>query len=317
MRLFEVNMKFIKQQDLTKSIESMCSGLSVTEGHFTFSVPGELTDMEWNHMDQMHRPYIHHTYEEALRIAVGENFAVSLTRWGRWPLFITVTDVRVSEGVYYQCMTLAGLLYVHLVIDMKAVGDSVETVITWRIASHQLLKFLHPILSRKFFKLNTRLQVEDNQIRVRRRALRLSGYRFKSDPPSYLTANLVGANTIYPPLPQPEGISLAGLTTEPALKKVGNHEFIVKRGQNNDVLVWPGVCPHEGGELIKGSVCDAKITCPWHGLKFMAVQLSEDRPQGARYGYAYALSGDEITVTMPQEAMAANHETLAPCAATH
>ena len=27
-------------------------------------------------------------------------------------------------------------------------------------------------------------------------------------------------------------------------------------------------CPHYGGPLGKGSICDGKVRCPWHGASF-------------------------------------------------
>ena len=70
------------------------STYAVTRGEFSIDVNCPLADLEWNHMDQLHRQYIHNTYQKNLRIALGREFAVSLTRWGRWPFLITVTDVR-------------------------------------------------------------------------------------------------------------------------------------------------------------------------------------------------------------------------------
>lgn len=29
-----------------------------------------------------------------------------------------------------------------------------------------------------------------------------------------------------------------------------------------------GICPHQGGPLADGEVCDGVVTCPWHGWQF-------------------------------------------------
>lgn len=29
-----------------------------------------------------------------------------------------------------------------------------------------------------------------------------------------------------------------------------------------------GVCPHQGGPLGQGELCDHLVTCPWHGWQF-------------------------------------------------
>lgn len=32
-----------------------------------------------------------------------------------------------------------------------------------------------------------------------------------------------------------------------------------------EVLATAGRCPHANGMLARGSVCEGKVTCPWHG----------------------------------------------------
>lgn len=299
-------MKFTKKSEIKESLERLNRGMAVTVGTFHYKTQSYLDDMEWNHMDQLHRPFIHKTYEEVVRIATGKNFAVSLTRWGRWPIFITVTDVRIDKGLFYQCMTLAGIFYIHFVLEMTQVGDETATVLTWHIASHRFFKILHPILSRKFHKLNVRLQQEDAQIRERRFELRKAGYSFKSDPADYLSANLVSCNTIAPPISSEITVDLSKIVEAKTMIEVGKHEFIILRNEAHEYLIWPGVCPHEGGKLFGGEICGDKISCPWHGLKFSAVRLSAQSPSGSRYGFHFELVGHTLIITASASTLSGN-----------
>lgn len=292
-------MKHIDPATIVDELQRFDPNIRVTKGVFEFEVPGLLQDMEWNHMDQMHRPFIHDTYRKAVRVALGNDFAISLTQWQKIPLFITVTDVRIKPGLYYQCMTIAGLIYVHININMREENEVVYSKLEWHITSHKWLKFLHKPLHNKLVKLNTRLQIEDNQIRVQRYALRKSGYRFASDPVDYLSSNVLRRNTIYPDLmPDESTIDVTDIPLDvKVVKKSGAVNFLIKKTAENSYAVWPAACPHEGGDLSKAKDCDKnQLQCPWHGLRFSAILLSAANPAGAGYGFEFQLQGNNILV---------------------
>lgn len=291
-------IKFIKPEDLTNELKNFSANMAVTYGQFEIDVPSLLEDMEWNHMDQLHRPYIHNTYQEAIRLAFGNDFAVSLTRWGRWPFFITVSDVRIKPGLFYQSMTLAGIFFVHLIISMSEANEIVHLKAEWYITSHKLFKFLHKILSKKFYKLNERLQIEDNQIRSHRYALRKKGYKFGVNEINYYHSNLMRHNTIYPALPLNAAIQINNLSIdEMTTQKLGELDFLIKRTHNNHYLLWPAACPHEGGNLALGKPCaNDQIQCPWHGLRFSAVNLSAQESFKEAYGFEFELREECIYI---------------------
>jgi hypothetical protein len=106
---------------------------------------------------------------------------------------------------------------------------------------------------------------------------------------------VLGQHTIYPSLEGDKWLSLSDVTTAPQLKKVGNLQFIIKRDKDT-YLIWPAACPHEGGPLMNGKLCEAKISCPWHGLQFSAAQLSPEQPLATRYGFEYQLLDNAIHV---------------------
>jgi Rieske [2Fe-2S] domain len=309
-------VKFLTPENLHQQIKNFTKDMAVTRGCFDYNVPRcTIQDMDWNHMDQLHRQSIHNTYEKSLRIALGKEFAVSLTQFSRWPLFITVTDVRVAEHTFYQSMTIAGIIFLHSIISFEeADNHTLKLKNEWFIASHKLFRLTHGVLNRKLFKLNERLQTEDAQIRTGRFELRNKGYTFRNDPPDYYNSNRLGSNTIYPPLPQSANFALSYFTEQAKQVALGNVEFILKKEQDT-YLIWPAACPHEGGPLFKGEMCNAQITCPWHGLKFRAAVLSVNTPFAQKHGFEFSLVGDQILVMRlgaKSEALEDEHEALEP-----
>ena len=87
--------KFVKPEQIRQELMKVIPGCAITEGAFTSWSTGTLVDQQWNHMDQGHRETIHNAYFGAMRIATGKDFAVSVTRWSNWPVFIPVADLRI------------------------------------------------------------------------------------------------------------------------------------------------------------------------------------------------------------------------------
>src|SRR4029453_14965320 len=53
----------------------------------------------------------------------------------------------------------------------------------------------------------------------------------------------------------------------------GPIELLLRRKSEDQVEVWPSLCPHEGGLIDEKNLCDGQAVCPWHGLRFGAVLL--------------------------------------------
>jgi ferredoxin-nitrite reductase len=49
--------------------------------------------------------------------------------------------------------------------------------------------------------------------------------------------------------------------------EIGGHRMALFR-VGGEVLAIDNVCPHSGGPLAEGSLCDGLVTCPWHGWTF-------------------------------------------------
>ncbi len=298
----ERGIRCIRPSKLFDSIANFDPKQATTRGEFFLDMPYHKIDVEWNHMDQLHRPYIHRTYHDNIRIALGHDFASSLTRWGKWPFLITVTDMRIDEGLYYQNFVLAGVIFIHNTISMteiedKGDGNTLRLKLEWIISSHRFLRPLHVLLSRMFYKLNVRLQEEDADIRGTRYKLREKGYSFLSDPPDYYNSNQLTNNTIYPDLPSDASITLDTVAMgKKELRSTGAVDFLLLR-HDGAVLIWPAACPHEGGNLVNGKLHDdCRMECPWHGLKFTAVTLTAEQPSAEAYGFSYRLDNNTIHI---------------------
>ena len=151
--------------------------------------------------------------------------------------------------------------------------------IHWAIASHRLLRFLHPLLNRRLLRLNEIQNREDDEIRDRRVELRAAGYRFATDVPDFIKCNAMAHNVEYPPLAAPHSVTVADLPERrPHRIELPDRAYIVRR-TGATLEVWPGVCPHEGAALAAGAIVGSMVKCRWHGLEFAARRLGPgDRP---------------------------------------
>ena len=292
----EKNPLYIHPENLLSSFQRMGNSLAVTAGHFELKTSHEVRDLDWNHMDQLHRPCVHHTYQESLRLVVGSSFALSLTRVGKLKLFTLVADIQLGPGLFYQGFTLFNLVYVHTVIQVLPEEGGSRIVVDSYIVSHRLFKFLHPYLRRRLLRLNEVQNKEDAPIRDQRTQLRSKGYRFKYDHPDYLNSNTLTPNIMPPKLEGTHRISLKGVSTKLSKFPAGPIDLLVRSNSDQSFTVWTAVCPHEAGPLELGQVCNGNIICPWHGLSQEGVQLSAERPQGLSGELQLSLEGEELVV---------------------
>jgi hypothetical protein len=270
---------FIREDKVDEALARLIPRVRITKGHYSYPGRAELRDLAWNHMDQNHRPMIHRTYGEAMRVSIGERTAFSLTRFGGWPAVIPVFDGYHKENGFYQVLCLFGLIVVINIIECNPAPGGTRMDIHWAIASHRLLRFLHPLLNRRLLRLNEIQNREDDEIRDRRVELRAAGYRFATDVPDFIKCNAMAHNVEYPPLAAPHSVTVADLPERrPHRIELPDRAYIVRR-TGATLEVWPGVCPHEGAALAAGAIVGSMVKCRWHGLEFAARRLGPgDRP---------------------------------------
>src|SRR5690349_9313827 len=83
---------FIREDKIQEALSRLIPHVSITKGRYSCPGQVEQRDLVWNHMDQSHRPVIHRTYGDAMRVFIGKEAAFSLTRFGNWPVLLPVFD---------------------------------------------------------------------------------------------------------------------------------------------------------------------------------------------------------------------------------
>jgi hypothetical protein len=257
---------FIREDKVDAALLRLIPRARITKGFFSCPGHAEPRDLLWNHMDQNHRPLIHHTYGEAMRVYIAERGAFSLTRVGNWPVLIPVFDGHFKENGFYQILCLFGVIVVVNIIECHDTSDGTRMDISWAIASHRFLAFLHPFIDRRLRRLNLVQNAEDEVIRRRRATLRALGYRFTTDEPDFVISNARTNNVVFPDLKQSHSIELGDLSEGQVRRiEIDDRAYVVRRSRGQ-LEVWPGVCPHEGAALECANLDGAVMRCPWHGL---------------------------------------------------
>jgi len=287
---------FIREGQIDEALGRLIPKVHITKGSFTCPASAELRDLVWNHMDQNHRPFIHGTYGDAMRIHIGKESAFSLTRFGKWPVIVPVFDGYHKDNGFYQIVCLFGLIVMVMFIEARPEGRETQMQIDWAIASHRLLRFMHPLLDRKLRRLNDLQNAEDGVIRDRRVALRSAGYRFVTDEPDFVNSNAVGNHVIFPPVTARQVVSVADLG-EGEIRQVSadRRAYLVRRAAEG-VQIWPAVCPHEGAVMEPAHVHGNSVKCPWHGLEFGARMLRPGAGAMTICGASVELKGLELHI---------------------
>ena len=99
----------------------------------------------------------------------------------------------------------------------------------------------------------------------------------------------------------------------------GPIELLLRRKSEDQVEVWPSLCPHEGGLMDEKHLCDDQAVCPWHGLRFGAVLLGNGGRDSWRYlQVTVRHKGDHLEVTpTAADAGAKQAPSVAQAAAQH
>ena len=293
--------QFIRPENLEQAIRALHSGMVVTTGEYISDVPGYLVDLEWNFFDELHRIHVHGTYDDMLKVFAGKTFSVNTVRFGRLPIFVQVANAKLAAGLFYQSMTILGLIYNHQIVSMSQLdGGKVRLERRWLTASHWLFRPLHGFFNRMLLRLQDKQDREDNAlVRERRYRLREAGFHFKTDTPDFINSNQLNDHVQFPPGDRENRLNLASVLPSVGSEsrvKVGSLELLLKRGESA-ILVWPGICPHEGAALEAQHRCDGVVQCPWHGRRFKAAELPLKSDAKWRFlNFLVSLEGEELVV---------------------
>ncbi len=287
---------FIREDKVNDALARLIPKVHITKGHFSCPTRAELRDLTWNHMDQNHRPLIHRTYGDTVRVHISQQSAFTLTKFGNWPAIIPMFDGYHKENGFYQVTCLFGLIVIITVIECNSTEQGTRMDVDWAIASHRLLRFLHGPLDRRLKRLNEAQNREDEVIRDQRVALRAVGYRFLTDTPDFMNSNVLAHNVVFPPVGRLHSIPLAELAEGQTQRiEICDRAYVVRR-TGETVEVWPGICPHEGAPLQAEHVRSGTVKCPWHGLEFGVRKLSPDAPAITVCGARLQVTDASLTI---------------------
>jgi len=242
-------------------------------------------DALWNYLDVPHLNFVH-------TMVFGEEFFSSDSA------SVSVFEQRVF-GVRVQAVTaivrrsqelveyVTSLPFVRISVATKISGSDgqcqVETVYT--VSTSFLLRPLHGLIHWTLARNYRLLMSEDLPMREQRARLRDRGVHFARDDDGYgfAASKRVQENNVLPAHGDPETISLDSIVPRQGewcrwVLSNGLEVLVAIAPRNNDLLVLPGVCPHEGAALESpDSSCDSdkcKVLCPWHGRVFRPLALA-------------------------------------------
>jgi hypothetical protein len=268
--------QFVRPDQIAARLKKLHPGAVVSQGHMDTKVKGNLLDGEWGVFDLLHRIHVHHTYPNFIPLISSKDISVLITPFGRLPVFFQVVTARTGPSSYYQTFSVFGVLYCHQISHLEQVGDEIHTSMDWFLVSHWLFKWMHHLFDRRLARLQREQGDEDAPLRERRLQLRGRGVSFATDEPDFINANDLSDHVVLPQAQLPMRISLAQ-TGNGACQHIsaGPLELLVRK-QADELTVWPGLCPHEGAKLDESSLCDGRLTCPWHGRTFGPTKLPKD-----------------------------------------
>src|SRR5262249_14621699 len=249
MRQFDPEvLKYVPADRVAEHLKQLHPGMVVTHGHHETLVPGYINDLEWNFYDELHRQCVHNTYHGLYKVMTGKYFSVNVVRWGNLPIFMQVANAKITDGLFYQSMTVLGILMLHQVQRISQKQDEVLIKVDWYTASHWMFRWLHGAFNRRLLRLQRKQDHEDNvEIRGRRRELRYRGFGFATNNPDFINSNRLTDNVQLPALATSLRIDLSQYALQKVHRVVkGPMELLLRRKSENQVEVWPALCPHEG-----------------------------------------------------------------------
>jgi hypothetical protein len=292
---------YVRPERIPERLKRLAPGAVVSHSGLEFECDGYLEDSEWGVFDLTHRVYVHHTYDNFIPLISSKDISILITRFGRLPLFFQVMTARLQRGLYYQSFSVFGILYCHQIVRLKQEGEKTRVNIDWYLVSHWLLKFLHAPFNWRLRKLQLIQYGEDAPLRERRLELRRRGLTFVTDSPDFLNANDLGDHVRLPQQTWPLRAKLPSVGIgETTQVQLGPFELLLRR-ESDGLLVWPGLCPHEGAKLEAGHLSGDQLSCPWHGRTFRCAKLRPGGDGTLRYlGLAIRWQNDEL-VAVPEE----------------
>lgn len=293
--------QFTRPEGLEQALRALHPGAVVTTEQYVSEVPGYVVDLEWNFFDEGHRVHVHNTYQNMFKVFAGKTFSVNNVCVGRLPIHVQVANAKIAPGLFYQCMTILGVIYCHQIVSMTQLEvGKVRLHRRWFTVSHWLFRPLHRVFHRMLLRLQDKQDREDNAVvRERRFQLRRAGFRFVTDDPDFINSNKLDDHVLFPECAPESRVNIStlipGVGSEQRVS-VGPLELLVKR-EEHCLRVWPGICPHEGAFLDIQHRRDGVLQCPWHGRRFKGAELTFGSGTKWRFlDFLVSVEGEDLVV---------------------
>jgi hypothetical protein len=235
----------------------------------------ETYDADWNYKDIPHLNILHKlvdgyatSIEDHVITGVNMQKVLGVTL----PMVVVNYQSGPNRQTYYS--TFLGLLLIVETI-WESIGEiRARVTTTYAVGSKIYLKPLHPVVRWLVTRNYENLMTEDIPMRTRRGQLRKWGYSFRTDGPPHtflstlhiLDENMVMKHHRDPPAPIRIGREeLAGTAREDLLTTQSDHWGLRLNVRDDQLRVFPRLCPHEGACLDRQDIANGSMRCPWHG----------------------------------------------------
>ena len=254
------------------------SGYKFSSFELSCEDPCDPIDVEWNYKDMVHVSFVHSHMSREFTF-IGENSYTTLDLQRVLGLDIPQsTSFYTTEDNALIAHTSLFLFIVIVEVRFESVGELLtRTTTRYSLGSKTpLIRLLSPILRFALKRNWRRFTADDRPLRQRRGLLRSKGFQFDETRPVNIRETLnISKNHVIAPKSEHQEISNHFKISEFAGKTVhigdSDHFGLQVCFKDNQILIFPRLCPHMGSSLDQDSCDGHAIPCPWHGRKFKAL----------------------------------------------
>ena len=254
----------------------------LTFSSFTLTHEGNYaaSDADWNYKDV---PHLHHLHElvEAIISVVEDDKIATINMQKVFGLNIPLTVFNYQSGLNSQTYYTTWLFFVLIVetVYEEIAPNRTRVNTTYSVGSSKLLSWCFPLIRWVIKRNYDNLMSTDIPMRERRGQLRSWGYSFLKDSPHYSFEKTmeIAETHVIPPKDlttfSPISLSLDKDLSSNGECLLGKDDHLGLRvvRSNNNIMIYPRMCPHEGASLDGQKCLNRKIRCSWHGRIFSPI----------------------------------------------
>jgi hypothetical protein len=295
-----------------ESLKSELQTAGLVFNEFSISVEGPYTtsDADWNYKDVPHLSFMHPGVKPVLGI-VDDGTMITINLQKLLGLWLPMAVVNYQPNGQPQTYFTTWFFFVLIVSTAYEQLGPLRCRVTssYAIGGPRLLSWVLPIIRFLLKRNNAWLMEGDIPMRTRRGELRARGYAFsrrQGDLYTFAETMDVGRSNVSPPpgmTPSPgTTIDLATQLDSKGQYLFGDSGHLGLRlvRQDDRLMVFPRMCPHEGACLDDRPCEGGRIRCAWHGRMFTPMaefNLVMAAPQKTNAGaYEISLAGTVVTI---------------------